>query len=342
MQSPFMKGQYNLNTDYFGSLPFKLGNFARESLLNALNLLNIRSGDKIALPSLICKDLLAPINILNLKIIYYDVDHRLQPIGLETLEPASLILAINYFGFPQDMASFHFYCKKHGAVVIEDNAHGFLSVDENKCPLGFRGDIGIFSFRKVVPVRNGSAFVVNNPNLLERHNITTDQMPIGVFPLTYQKRNVMRIFSPLLGNQHILLSSKLVRMLRKIRSGNPMITSSPDSEYKIPVSDDKNLTFLHDLSTLDPNFEVTRRRELYHRAEQALASSPIEPIYQSLPQNTSPLGYPFYCSKNNIEKVVSRLKRASLECHTWPDLPQSFRDSAPSFYQDLHLVRFKW
>ena len=67
------------------------------------------------------------------------------------------LLAVNYFGFAQDLAPFREYCLRTGATLIEDNAHGFLSKDTSGVLLGTRADLGITSIRKTFRLVNGAA-----------------------------------------------------------------------------------------------------------------------------------------------------------------------------------------
>ena len=128
---------------------------------------NVKKGDKILLPSFICRDVLSSINVLEAEAIFYDVDSKLEPLkSLKYLPESKAIISVNYFGFPQDLTPFNNYCNRTGSVLIEDNAHGLFSRDKNGHFLGARGDIGIFSLRKTLPLLNGAALVVNNKNFL--------------------------------------------------------------------------------------------------------------------------------------------------------------------------------
>ena len=69
---------------------------------------------------------------------------------------------IDYFGFSQDSRPFEEYKKKYISIIIEDNAHGFLSKDKHGVLLGTRGDIGLLSNRKTIFLPNGGALLVNN------------------------------------------------------------------------------------------------------------------------------------------------------------------------------------
>ena len=136
--------------------------FGRHALHQALRSGGVVSGDVVLMPELICRDLLSAVNALGATVKYYSVGRDLQfNDDLKTLPHAKAIVAVNYFGFPQDLGPFRQYCEKNESLLIEDNAHGFLSHDENFNLLGTRGDVGVFSLRKTLPLYNGAALVVN-------------------------------------------------------------------------------------------------------------------------------------------------------------------------------------
>ena len=136
--------------------------YGRHAIHAAIETAGIGMGDKVLLPSFICRELLSSINVTGATPIYYNVDESLQlSLPQESLPHAHAILAVNFFGFPQDIAPFRAFCDRTGAILIEDNAHGFLSRDEHGIILGTRGDFGIFSLRKTLPIPNGAALLIN-------------------------------------------------------------------------------------------------------------------------------------------------------------------------------------
>ena len=71
--------------------------YARFALLHALKSLCLKAEEKVYLPSLICSDMLSPIQKLQLKPVFYEVDESLNAI-LDLEVPAKVVLAVNYFG----------------------------------------------------------------------------------------------------------------------------------------------------------------------------------------------------------------------------------------------------
>ena len=141
---------------------FSLGRFAMKQALVACG---VGENDSVMLPSFICRDVLAAINELGAKATFYDVNKKLEPIGLDSAPKSKAIIAVNYFGFPQSLEPFEKYCINSGAKIIEDNAHGVLSRDTDNQLLGQRTEYGITSFRKSVRTSDGAMLTTPNPIL---------------------------------------------------------------------------------------------------------------------------------------------------------------------------------
>jgi len=136
---------------------------ARYALLDALRIIKVRAGEKILVPRFICRDVLAPIHMLGAIPLFYEVHKDLSPVGFPTSQGVKAVLAVHYFGFPQNLDPFREYCQKSGAVLIEDNAHGLLSRNADGKLLGTLGDFGICSMRKTLVMPNGGMLLINNP-----------------------------------------------------------------------------------------------------------------------------------------------------------------------------------
>src|SRR5581483_6103533 len=126
--------------------------------VEALRAARIKGGDAVLLPEFICRDVLASLHAVGADAVWYPVSSDLLPASSPATWPqARALLAVNYFGFPQDFEPFRAYAARTGAVLIEDNAHGFLSRDQTGRWLGTRGCAGLFSIRKSLPVPDGAA-----------------------------------------------------------------------------------------------------------------------------------------------------------------------------------------
>lgn len=304
---------------------------ARYALQAAFKDAGFVAGQVVLFPSFICRDLLASANTLDLQIKYYDVDENLKPVlPPEKWPKARAVIAVNYFGFPQCLDKFRTYCNINNAILIEDNAHGLFSKDDEGIYLGLRGDYGIFSLRKTIPCPNGGLLVAKKfQSELEIYE------PIEIASCKNFIRPLTSFITPF-GWQF------LTGILRKIRlwtKGEAIARGSLEDEKVIPGSISPcNLDEY--LGYVDLDRESERRRELFLLLDKELARFDIQTVYKSLPNSVVPYSYPFYCGENEIAKVKGHLKKLNLECFLWPELPYGIRRKA--FYHKLYLVRFLW
>lgn len=316
--------------------------FGRHALSEGLIISGIKEGDKVLLPGFICKDLLASINSIGAIPIYYEVGKDLNICTApEDLPDAKAILAVNYFGFPQDLVPFLKYCEQTGAVLIEDNAHGLFSKDKDGRYLGTRGDIGVFSLRKTIPMPNGAALVVNNSDIAYR---LKPQIPFNgkhESP-SFKIKQGLRRLSPLIGSTSMQSAISVVRFLRKMRTGHEIAPSQPDAEFILPENPLPCSKLFSYLFSIDINEEIKRRRELYIWVDMLLKDMPCTPVFKTLHEQVIPYGYPFYSSGMMIIKIKKALKSYALRCFQWPDLPDVIISSAPEHYKTIWVVGFLW
>jgi hypothetical protein len=316
--------------------------FGRYALFEALQMIGMAKGEKILLPAFICRELLSAVNTIGAVPLYYDVDSNLQIEGSPDLLPqAKAILAVNYFGFPQNMDPFRKYCEKSGATLIEDNAHGFLSRDDNGSVLGTRGDIGIFSIRKTVAVPDGAAMVVNTPD--RGYTLRPQRTPSqrSASPVFIVKR-ILRKCRPVFGLRIVRLLTSFNRVLRKVRTGHEILPSAPDAELRLPGNAAPCKDLFPALALLDIGWEISRRRELYALLDSIMKKAGYQPLYRTLPAGVVPYAYPFFSQLGQIETARRTLRKINLECFSWPELPDAISPKAPEHYKSVWMVGFLW
>ena len=207
---------------------------ARQALVDALLLGGVKDGDRVLVPEFICKDVVASIHTVRATPVFYQVDELLAPINLHADESIRAIIAVNYFGFPQNLDVFRRESQRFGAVLIEDNAHGFLSSDTSNSPLGTRGDLGIISIRKSLRIPDGAQLLVNNQQLLINipQQIAYVHSPFGLrFTAQRLALKVQRTTRlPLLE-----WARYVVRKIRLISTGSALPISPPSAEFEIPI-----------------------------------------------------------------------------------------------------------
>ncbi|MEQ1794645.1 MAG: DegT/DnrJ/EryC1/StrS family aminotransferase [Nitrospira sp.] len=314
---------------------------ARYALVDALRLLGIGQGHRVLLPSFLCRDLLAPITLLGAMPCWYEVEPGLTAAGSPDMWPeADAVLAVNYFGFAQDLAPFAAYAKRTGAKIIEDNAHGYLSRDTQGCWLGTRAAVGLFSLRKTLRIPDGAALLVNDTALLTG---LPEQLPFdgsGLNPAQALKAGIRHI--PLIGSGLLCTATILARAIRKQRTGNATPLSDPSSESKIPSSPNPWTGLAQALMHVDGDSEIARRREAYSRCALAGARCGVSPVFTALPDYCAPYGYSFRGDSAGLAAMQRLADRMGFDLVTWPDLPGAVRKRAPEYYHNVRLINFLW
>lgn len=147
-----------INNSKFGFQIF-LNNFpelhyasrGRWALYHTLLSLDLKSNDSVLLPAYICKTVLEPLHLLNLKPIFYDIslDDLNPDIGsIETIllkHDVKAVLVPSMYGYPANMIDIEKICKHYSVAMIDDAAQSFGATLEGK-NVGMFGDAGFFSF----------------------------------------------------------------------------------------------------------------------------------------------------------------------------------------------------
>jgi hypothetical protein len=307
--------------------------------VDALLLGGVGEGDKVLVPELICKDVVASIHTVKAIPVFYQVDKQLAPINLHADESIKAIIAVNYFGFAQNMGDFNRESQRFGAVLIEDNAHGFLSSDTSNSPLGTRGDLGIISIRKSLRIPDGAQLLVNNQLLLKNipQQIPYVRSPLGLRftaqRLALEVQRTTRL--PLLE-----WARYVVRRIRLISTGSALPISPPSAEFESITPTGPRDSSMSSLQSLDIAHEINRRKTLYKTVASLSLNCDIQPVFESLPANCVPYGFPFYADSVAAASVSKSVKKLGIEVINWPDLPASVAKNAPIHYRQLWLVNF--
>ncbi|APW44169.1 DegT/DnrJ/EryC1/StrS family aminotransferase [Rhodoferax saidenbachensis] len=335
------KGNAALNLPGFSDVSavrfFSLGRFA---LAEGLRALSLAPGAYILVPAFICRDLLAAIHAVGAVPVFLEVDERLEPSASSALWPTcAAVLAVNYFGFPQNLEPFRAYCKRTRAILIEDNAHGFLSADTSGALLGSRGDLGLLSMRKTFFLPNGAALLVNRASMVEK---LPDQLPFSdqALPVSFNLKRLLSRIQRYLRVPVLAWMQSLVRLIRYWRTGHAITPLAEENEFVLPKDPRPHPYVMKALASIDAAAETERRKNLYQKFQLQLANYPIQTVFPSLPENTVPYGFPFYASDADAAFVVKVARSSGLDCVRWPDLPKAVAPTAPAHYQSLWMINF--
>lgn len=317
---------------------FSLG---RHALAAGLRALGVGAGQSVLLPEYVCRDLLAAVHAVGAVPVFYPVGLNLCPATPQESWPhAAVVLAVDYFGFSQPLQCFRSYCARTGAVLVEDNAHGFLSRDNAGVLLGFRGDLGLLSLRKTFMLSNGAALIVPRSGVTKQ---LEPQLPFAEERggRALRVKGALRRL-PVLGPVVTAGATRLARGVRRLRTGHAIPPPARDAEAVIPASPPPYAGLMPDLSRFDLSGEVARRRALYLEFSHLLRDWNLEPVFASLPENTSPYGFPFRADESVALKVRQLAERRGLDAFRWPDLPDALASAAPDHYRRTWVLNFLW
>ena len=305
---------------------------------NALRYAGIESGDSVLLPSFICRDLLSAVAELGANTVFYEVDIALKPVRLDPKISAKVIVAVNYFGFAQNLEPYNEYCKQTGAIIIEDNAHGFLSRDKDNNLLGTRAKFGITSFRKSLRVQDGAILATS----LTDHEIDK-QLDYIDSPIS-KRNSLLRSLSSLESRTKIpvvAIGQSISRAIRFARTGSALPKPDLNAEMSIPGLANPHLQSVATLEVLDEAREVLRRRNLYQLLKSQVVATGATMIFADLPENTCPYGMPVYANKESLKKLAKVARQNRVTLMSWPELPNSTISTAPGFYKQVWLLNFQ-
>lgn len=312
---------------------------ARYALIDALRLAGAVAGSRILLPEYICRDILSSLHQIGAKPIWYEVSEDLKPlISQEKWPIADIVLAVNYFGFPQDLQPFKDYSSRVGALIIEDNAHGYLSRDESGQLLGCRTNFGIFSMRKTIRIPDGAALWI-------KHGVHLNNLPSqapfsgnGFMPAQKIKAKLRSI--PFIGNFLFGVSIGLIRWIRKQLTGAGVPARDPESEKTLPTRPEPWKLLLTNLTNFSTATEVKRRRAAYIKCIQEAYRVGAASVFKSLPNGCSPYGYAFRGSDFAVSAMKKFAELHQYDIVLWPDLPEDIAKRAPSNYSNIYIINF--
>ena len=144
---------------------------------------------------------------MNLQPCYYQVNDDLTPdwSDLRNLidDTTKALLLVHYFGQPQDVERFRDFCKEHGLLLIEDNAHGHGGRFNGQL-LGTFGDVGFSSPRKVLDLHSGGILYLNRDEL---HSVSSPNLleyPVG------RHQYILKLFSLHFSGQNLAIENMIV------------------------------------------------------------------------------------------------------------------------------------
>jgi dTDP-4-amino-4,6-dideoxygalactose transaminase len=218
------------------------------------------------------------------------------------------LYVIHYAGFPQAIDDVVAVARRVGVPVIEDCALALLS-SEGSRPLGSTGDLGIFCFYKTLPVPNGGALVVNDPEV-EGAPPEPRAAPLAS-TLSHAAGSLLANLALRAGDPGEALRSGVRRAYAVARGAGLRPVSTGTSTFD-PAHVDLGMSPLTSLVArrLDPAAIVAARRRNYFLLLGRLRDR-VPPVFGELPAGACPLFYPLLCEDK--EAVAARLAARRIE-----------------------------
>lgn len=163
--------------EYFPHSELLLTHSATGALEIIADLLDVKSGDEIILPSFTFVSTANAFVSRGATPVFIDINPETLNIDETIIEQAitpqtKAIIAMHYAGHPCNMTLIKEICKKHQLYLIEDAAMGYGNYFNHKA-LGSLGDFGVISFdvTKHISSVQGGLLIVNNKKFEERSNV---------------------------------------------------------------------------------------------------------------------------------------------------------------------------
>ncbi|TFW30707.1 aminotransferase class I/II-fold pyridoxal phosphate-dependent enzyme [Massilia horti] len=144
----------------------------RVAIALALREMGIGPGDAVLVPSYHCASMIEPVVWAGARPVFYrirpDTSVDLIDVAAKLDADCKVLMATNYYGFPQDLVALRAFCDARGIALLEDCAHCFLGQHKGK-PVGSYGDYAIASSMKFFPMYEGGVLVSARHSLAGVH-----------------------------------------------------------------------------------------------------------------------------------------------------------------------------
>jgi hypothetical protein len=302
-------------------LPFPLNRddavlyeFSKNGIWEGISALGLAPGDKVVVPSYICRSALEPLYDYGLESRFFRIDERLEPdrrdLERQIGSGAKAVLFVHYFGFPQDLDYFATLRERYGVILIEDCAHALLGSREG-IPLGSIGDVSIFCMRKFVPITDGAAMLLKAPpggDAAERnpHKLKAVKGTLDLMVRHFEFRTGRRLSRI----RELLRMRRLVLPERRPADAN----SNRINAYDLTISGPSRYL----LRRFDWNSIYVRRRANYSYLLDLIADVPgLKPVFGALPDGSCPQILPVLAE--NRDEVLTSLQQRGIKAGCWPE-----------------------
>jgi hypothetical protein len=325
-----------LLADLYAPAKARFYRFGRHALADAFR---AAGGGPVLLPGFFCREVLSAVPAAGGRCLFYSVGPDLQPDQDAARWPeARAVLAVDFFGFPADLAPFRAYARRTGAVLIEDACHALFSRDADGRLLGTRADFGALSPRKTLPLSDGGVLLVSD---------AASSRPLPPPPPARDngtaRSGLKAAARPLLAATGAGAARGLLEALRAARGFDWRDRIGREGSENEPLGEaGPNAALAGPIICGDEAGERTRRRALYELCAGTARELKLEPVFRSMPGGVVPYAFAYRAAPGPAERAYAAYRRLGLSVLPWPDLPGAIRADAPAHYRDVYLAHFLW
>lgn len=129
------------------------------SLMMALKIAGVKSGDEVIAPSMTCVATNVSTEWLGAKTVWADIEYETGNIDPNDVirkitEKTKAVICVNWAGVPCDLEKLQKICKDRGIKLIQDAAHSFGSIYKGK-EVSHWADITCYSFQAIKHITTG-------------------------------------------------------------------------------------------------------------------------------------------------------------------------------------------
>lgn len=310
----------------------------RVAIAQALRQMKIGAGDSVLVPAYHCASMIEPVVWSGATPVFYrvnpDTSVDLDDVAAKLNGSTKVLLAANYFGFPQNLSAIRAFCDANGLLMLEDCAHCFLGEHKGQ-PVGSYGDYAIASSMKFFPIYEGGALVSS------RHSL--EAVKLHSPGLGFEVKAAINALEEGFEYQRLGLVKALLWLPMALKDalwGTIKARTGQGAASLAPGSSEGGFSFdpgwVEKRSTLFSRLMlrlVSRRRmgalrrAHYLRMEAALAGLPhCRPLFAALPDGVFPWVFPL--QTDNPQAVFSWLKQQGVPIirfgeYLWPGVDAS-------------------
>lgn len=314
--------------------PARLVTSGRVAIALALREMAVGAGDEVLVPAYHCASMIEPVIWSGARPVFYrvraDTEIDLDDLARRVTPRTRVLMATNYFGFPQPLDRLRMFCDAHAIMLLEDCAHSFLGEYQGK-PLGSFGDYAIASSMKFLPIYEGGCLVsarhpLNGVRLRSAGAGFETKVAINGIEegCQYRRLGLLRHLLAL----PIALKNTLWQCMKARNPARAQALSPGSSEGGFSFDpewlDKRSSVYSRLILRLVSRRRMgALRRRHYLRLQAALAGLPgCRPLFPVLPEHVYPWVFPLWVERP--QHVFAALKRAAVPVlrfgeFLWPD-----------------------